>query len=208
MSRRRLRVSPVALFVGLALMATTLFAEDLDVPKLLDGVKAAVQDKKYGHAVADLQLVVAEVGRLRMEALKALFPSPPDGWIAEDAEGQSVAAAAMFGGGTVVKRAYKKGDDSSADLELMADAGPILAGLQMVLSNPAMVSGDNQIVTVKGRRALLEYHKDGKDGSLQIMLNAQGSMLRIAARGVTKAELVDKLGGLPDYDAIEKGIQN
>jgi hypothetical protein len=95
----------------------------------------------------------------------------------------------------------------NATMELMADAGPMLAGLQMVLSNPALVSGNNRVVTVKGRRALLEYEADAKRGTLQILLNAPGALLKVEGNGVQKADLTDVLAGGADLDAIEKAVQ-
>ncbi len=201
-------IAPVVVAAAFAGGALTLFAEDLDLPKLLDSVKSNVQEKRYGKALADLQLVVGEVGRLRMESLKGVLPKPPEGWTAGEPEGEVGGALAMMGGGTQVKRQYHKGEDVSVDVELIADAGPWLAALQAMLTNPYAVQGNNQVVTVKQRRALLEYDKNEKSGTLQIMLNSPNSLLKLQGHGVAKADLVDVLGGAVDFDALEKALQN
>ena len=132
--RTRLVAGTLSL-LALGVASARLFAEDLDLAKLLDGAKAACAEKRYGQALQDLQLVVGEVGRLRMEGLKALLPAAPAGWTAEAAEG--TANAAMLGMGTTVRRSYRKGDGVTASMELVADASILLSGLQMMLANPA-----------------------------------------------------------------------
>ena len=43
---------------------------------------------------------------------------------------------------------------------------------------------------------------------LTVLLNAQNSIVKLTGRDVTKADLVDTLGGAFDYDGIEKAISN
>lgn len=207
MSIRRTWLVPLVAAAALCAAANRLLAEDLDVPALLDGVKAAVQEKRYGKAMSDLQLVVAEVGRLRGEALKAKLPAAPKDWTAGEAEIETGGALAMLGGGSIVKRSYTKGD-ATAEVQIVADAGPLLAGVQMLMSNPALVQGNYRIVTIKGRRALLEWDEGEKRGELTIVPGSASSMVKVEARGVSKAELTDTFGGALDLDGIEKAIAN
>jgi hypothetical protein len=207
MSFRRSWFVPLVAVAALGAAAGRLLAEDLDVPALLDGVKSAVKEKRYGKAISDLQLVVAEVGRLRGEALKATLPPAPKDWTAGEAEIETGGALAMFGGGSIVKRSYTKGD-ASAEVQIIADAGPLLAGVQMLLSNPALVQGNNRIITVKGRRALLEWDDEDKRGELTILPGSASSMVKVEVRQATKADLTDVFGGALDLDGIEKAIQN
>ena len=195
------------LAAALATGVGALVAEDIDPAAVLDSVKASYEAKKYGKALSDLQLVLAEIGRLRMEALKVKLPGAPSGWTAEEAEGQSGGGIAFLTMGTNVKRRYTKGEQSSMEIELWADAGTMLMGVQMLLSNPAFVPQGQQIVTIKGRRAVLEFHKDDGRGTLTILLNAAGSMVKIEGSTITKADLTDVFGGALDLDAIEKAIQ-
>ena len=62
-------------------------------------------------------------------------------------------------------------------------------------------------MTVKGRRALLEYDAAEKRGTLQMMLGGSASLLKIEGSGLSKADLVDVLAGAVDLDAMEKAIQ-
>jgi hypothetical protein len=206
MIRVRLSLAAVALSV---LAAGTLRADDVDPAALCDSAKASILAKKYGKAVSDLQLALAEVGRLRMEVLRTKLPGAPGGWVAQEAEGEMGAGLMWLSAGTNVKRRYTKAEDTNANvtLEVWADASGMLAGIQMMLTNPMFVPQGSKIVTIKNRRALLEYHKDDKRGSLTIMLNAPGSFAKLEGNGVASADLTDVFGNGMDLDALEKAIQ-
>jgi hypothetical protein len=120
--------------------------------------------KHYGRCLADLQVLVSEIVRLRVEAIKGLFPDAPSGFSAEDAEGATAGGLALLGAGTQVKRTYRR-DESSLEATIWADAGLALQGFQMLLQNPALLGDGRQMVTVKGRKALLEYDKEAKRGT-------------------------------------------
>jgi hypothetical protein len=188
--------------------AVRLFAEDLDVPKLFDSAKASFAEKRYGKCWSDLQLVVAEVGRMRMEALKTVVPGGPTGWTAAEAEGDAAGGFAFLAAGTHVRRSATRGEEGRLEVELWADAPAMLSGVTMLVSNPAFVPAGSKIVTIKGRRALLEYRKDDKSGKLSIVLGPPGSLLQVDARGVTNAELADTIPASFDLDAIEKAISD
>ena len=205
-----MRIAPrrplAALFVVLALsLAGAALAEDLDVNALLDSAKASVGGKHYGKALGDLNLAQGEVARLRMEAVKALVPGAPEGWKAQEVEGQT--GMGMLGMGvtaTTLKRQYSKGDETSIELELLADS-PAVAPFQMLFQ---FTPQGSQIVMVKGRKAILELNKEQKSGTLTVLLNASNSIVKLTGRDVSKADLVDTIGGAFDYDAIEKAISN
>lgn len=204
-ARRRLLVLvPVlALLAG----AARLFAEDLDPAKLFDSAKRHHAEKHYGRCLADLQVLVGEIGRLRVEAIKGLFPDAPSGFSAEDAEGATAGGLALLGAGTQVKRTYRR-DESSLEATIWADAGLALQGFQMLLQNPALLGDGRQMVTVKGRKALLEYDKEAKRGTLTVVLGGVGGMVQLTGAEFAKDELVDKLGAAFDYDRIEKELSN
>ena len=187
------------------LLAGAALAEDLDVNALLDSAKASVGAKHYGKALGDLNLALGEVARLRMEAVKAAVPGAPEGWKAQEIEGQT--GMGMLGMGvtaTTLKRQYSKGDDTSVELELLADS-PLVASFQMLFQ---FTPPGSQVVMVKGRKAVLELNKEQKSGTLTVLLNAPNSVVKLTGRDVTKADLVDTFGGAFDYDAIEKAISN
>ncbi|MBL9088129.1 MAG: hypothetical protein JNM10_13400 [Planctomycetia bacterium] len=203
-ARLALPLLAVTVVVGLAGLATRSRADDLDLPATLDGIKTALAEKRYGRAQGDLQLVLAEVARLRTEVLKARLPAAPEGWKAEEAEGQDAAALAALGGGTVVRRPYTKGE-ARVTVELMVGASMWSAPLQTLLSNPAFLGAGLKPVTVKGRRGLLELRPDDKRATLQLLLNnVANGVLRIDGEGVTRDDVEKTFGNAFDFDAAEK----
>ncbi len=203
----RRRVPVLVLAFASLLGAASLSAEDLDPARLFDSAKQHHAAKHYGRCMADLQVLVGEIGRLRVEAIKALFPDAPSGFTAEEAEGTTVGGLAVLGAGTQVKRTYRR-DESSLEATIWADAGLALQGFQMLLQNPALLGDGRQMVTVKGRKALLEYDKEAKRGTLTVVLGSVGGMVQLTGAEFAKDELVDRLGGAFDFDRIEKELAN
>ncbi|MFO0933795.1 MAG: hypothetical protein U1E39_13980 [Planctomycetota bacterium] len=193
-----------AVLVGLVGPAVLTRADDVDLPSTLDGVKTAIAEKHYGRALTDLQVVMAEVARLRTDVLKARLPAAPEGWTAGEAEGQDAAALAAIGGGTVVRRRYEKGD-ARVTVELMVGGSMWAAPLQTILSNPAFVGGGMKVVTVKGHRGLLEVRAEEKRATLSLLLNnVLNGVLKIEGDGVTREDVEKTFGNAFDYEAAEK----
>jgi hypothetical protein len=194
-----------ALLAGLAVVSR---ADDIDVPATLDGIKTAIAEKRYGRAQTDLQVVLAEVARLRADVLKARLPAAPEGWTADDAEVQDAAALAALGAGTIVRRRYEKGD-AHVTVELMVGAAMWATPLQTMLSNPAFLGGGMKQVTVKGRRGLLELRADDKRATLQLLLNnVLNGVLKIEGEGVTREDVEKTFGNAFDFDAAEKAAND
>lgn len=210
MRRIRLALLAAVLVPSLALAgAVRLLAEDLDVPSLFDSAKAAFAEKRYGKSWSDLQLVMAEVARFRAEALKEVMPKAPAGWTAEEAQAGSAGGWAWVSLGTQVTRRYSKGESGSVEVQLTADApAMLLTGLNMFLTNPAMVPAGSRIVMIKGRRGLLEYDKEGRSGNLQVLLNAPNAFLRIEGSDIAVGDIAEAFPAALDLDAIEKAIAN
>ena len=197
-----------ALAVVLGAVTTRLFAEDLDPLKIFDSAKQNCAEKHYGKCLADLQMLVGEVGRLRSDGLKALFPAAPPDWKAGEAEAISNGGLAMLGAGSQVKREYTKGDDKRAQITLTTDAGAMMQMVTMGFQNPAFLGEGKRIVTIKGRKAILDWQKDATSGNLMVLLNVPASMVQIEASGITSKEIQEVIAGAIDFDALEKGIQN
>lgn len=198
----------LAIALVLGAVSTHLFAEDLDPLQIFDSARKNCADKHYGKCLADLQTLVGEVGRLRTDGLKTLLPAAPADWKAGDAEAISNGGFALLGGGSQVKREYTKGDDKRAMITVTAEAGAMMQGFVMLFQNPAFLGDGKRIVTIKGRKALLDWAKDATSGSLTLLLNVPSSMVQIEANGITSKEIQDVIAASIDLDALEKGIQD
>lgn len=177
-------------------------AEDLDVGRLLDEGKAEAAAKHYGKSLHALTMAVTEVTRLRLEALKVLFPPAKEGWEATEIEAQSNFGLLGGAGFATLKRTYTKGD-TSYDAELVVDS-PMVGQMQMLLNAGAMQPG-TQLITVQGRKAALHLEKEQKSGELQILLNVGNAMLTIRGRQVAKADMEAYANGF-SLEVLEKAI--
>ncbi len=204
--RSTLRRRVLLTLAGLALLSSSpLLAEDLDPATLFDSAKAAYGEKKYGKALQDLNLLVKELGRLRMESLKTTLPGAPAGWTAEDVEGDSSAQGfAFFGGGISVKRTYRKGDETQVTVTLTADS-PMAAAFSGMLQ---FVPQGSQVVTVKGRRAVLKFDKEDKSADLTLVISGNTALLQVEGRGVTREDVGTVFANALDLDGMEKALLN
>jgi hypothetical protein len=194
----------LALLAGFG--ATSSVAEDIDPNSLFDSAKASFGQKKYGKALQDLGILLKEIGRMRVEVLKGTLPGAPEGWTAQDAEGEAIGFTAFLGGGAVtVRRDYKKGDEANVQIQLLVDA-PMIAVTTMALSNPGFLPPNSSIVTVKGKRAILRVEKDDKSGELSLPLNGNTTLVQISGHGISKADL-ETFGNAIDTEKMERTLQ-
>jgi hypothetical protein len=110
-----------------------------------------------------------------------------------------------MGGFTTVRRRYMKGEETSVQADVHVDAGALVGPIQMVMSNPAFQQAGLKVITIKGRKALLDVHAEQKSGSLTLVLNVPNCMVRLEGNGVAKADL-EAVAGAFDLDALEKAI--
>jgi hypothetical protein len=200
----RLRLPRAALAAALVVFASSLAppggAEDLDPNALFDSAKAAFGEGKYGKSLADLRLLVGEVGRRRVEGLKALLPAAPAGFTAGEAEATDLSGFAMAVGATLA-RDYEKGD-ARVRVEMLVDS-PTVGMLAMAMNPTIAQASGHSIVRVKGRMALLEAPKGG-DASLTLLLASNTASFKVT--GPTRAD-VEALANAADLDRIEKALQ-
>jgi hypothetical protein len=200
---RSFRPLAFALVGGLLVGAAgSLLAEDIDLGATIDSAKANVQAKKYGHALTDLQTAIAEVTRLRAETLKSLFPDAPAGWTAAEAEAQENNGFAAMLTGTIVRRAYTKGD-SRLTIELTVGS-PAYGMMQQMLSNPMYAAAGMKQITVKGHRGTLELNAENKHATLNVLLNSAGAILKFEGDGIVRDDAEKTFGGAFDFEKAEK----
>jgi hypothetical protein len=202
MQHRRSVVAALVLAVSLT---GVCLAEDLDVNVLFDGAKKAHAEKRYGRCLADLRLLVGEVGRARIAQLRTVLPAAPAGWEAEEVSDDGSAAYAMFSIGLNVQRQFTKGE-SRVKVDLVADS-PFVASVSMLLGNPAFLPANTKIVTVKGRKALLEHEVEAKRAVLRLLFNENTTMLSVEGDGVSTADVSETFANALDLDAIDKALR-
>ncbi len=183
-------------------------AEDLDVPSLFDSAKKSFAEKHYGKSLADVKLIAGEIGRLRGAQVRTTLPPAPAGWTMEESDDEGGAGMfGVFGGGLNVSRRYAKGDETRVKVEMLADS-PLIASFAMLMTNPAFLQKNQRVITLKGRKAILEADEGDKRASLKILLNENTTLLTVEGEGVAKTDVTDTFGNALDLDAMEKALKD
>ena len=205
-------VSGLAIFVMLAVVAPFLAAQEEDgisPEELFASAKAAYGEKKYGTAVADLNLLVSLINKIRVEVVQAALPAAPEGWTAENPSSDNAGMLAAFGGGFSVSRRYKKeGTDGRVDLMVMADS-PLVSMFSAMLKNPMLLQAQGATMIKIGKhRAILEYEEDNHSGEIKFLINANTALITVKGKQVEKSVLVGTFAKTIDIAALEKAIQD
>ncbi|VAX16213.1 hypothetical protein MNBD_NITROSPINAE04-2602 [hydrothermal vent metagenome] len=176
------------------MFASPVFADD--VTDQIDEALKAYKKNDYSMATTALDSASALIRQKKGDALAKLLPEPLKGWKAEEAESSS-AGAAMFGGGTNVKRVYKKGKES-VTITVTTDS-PMLQAMSMMFANPQFSGPNARLVVIDGRKVI----NDKKKNSLQTMV-AGKILVNVKGKRKTHPEDVKKYFKAINFKEIEK----
>jgi hypothetical protein len=173
------------------------------VTDALTAAGAAYDNGNYKEASTQVQTALVGVNQKLIELLIAAMPAPPSGWTAEDPEGLDSSAFGMgFWAGLVVDRTYYAPNGSSIEFTIAANS-PMLATLQMFISNPmlAQMSGQSGMekVSVCGNDAIREF-ADGR-ADLNILAGS-ATLISITGSSAADQEHVMTLGNATNCDGI------
>ena len=171
--------------------------------------------KKYKEAQLSLHDAINDINAIIAVQVAAAMPAEING-LKADGEGEvNTAGMGMVGGGLQITKRYanptKKEND--AEVVLLANS-PMLASINMFMSNPAMLGDGYKSVRVGTRRAIMKtqndtYYDDNgsskpiRSSELQIPLNQTLITLNLRGFASEQEELafagkldIDKLSGL------------
>lgn len=135
-----------------------------DIHDALDQAGSAYGSGDYGRAKKAADLASTLLGQLAAEQLAKALPAPLDGWTAEDASGDSTAAA-MFGGGVQAERGYTNADGQQVRIQVMVDS-PLVAQMAGLYSNPAMAAMMGKLIKVGSQQAV-----QTEQGEIQMLVD-------------------------------------
>jgi hypothetical protein len=93
----------------------------------------------------------------------------------------------MFGGGVSAERQYRK-DNSQMTVQIVTDS-PILQGVMMMLTNPAMATASGgKLKKIQGQKAIVNYTPDNGRGEIQIAV-AGKFLVTLNGSDITQDEL-------------------
>ncbi|MBW8727977.1 MAG: hypothetical protein JF625_22890 [Inquilinus limosus] len=135
-----------------------------DIHDALGQAESAYNSGDYGRAKRAADLAATLLGQLAAEQLAKALPGPLDGWTAEDASGDS-SAAAMFGGGVQAERGYTNADGQQLRIQVMVDS-PLVAQMAGLYANPSMAAMMGKLVKIGDQQAVVN-----EQGEIQMLVD-------------------------------------
>lgn len=157
-----------------------------------DGVTDAVQDAmdyyKQGRlsaAAESLDFAAGLVRQKKADEMKALLPKPLPGWQVDDSLSNLIAAA-FFGGGISVQRAFKQGQKTIM-VRYLTDSA-VLQSAILLFTDPSLASANGgKFEKVEGQKALVKYESKDQSGEIAVLINRR---ILVSIRG-TQVPLTD-----------------
>jgi len=195
------KINIIAILIGMVIFSNVFVYAD-EVTDVINEALQQYQNKEYAAASGSLEYAAQLVRQKKGELLKALLPEPLDKWTAEEASTQS-SGAALFGGGTSVKRDYRK-DSANVTIQFIVDS-PFIQSMSMLFTNPVMATSDGSKLEKIGKeKALVRYKENNQRGEVRILVaNRVGVILE--GIGISRDDLLayakeinyEKLAELP-----------
>jgi len=163
-----------------------------DIHDALGQAESAYSSGDYGRAKKAADLAATLLGQLAAEQLAKALPGPLDGWTAEEASGDS-SAAALFGG-VQAERGYTNADGQQVRIQVMVDS-PLVAQMAGLYANPAMAAMMGKLVKVGGQQAVLN-----EQGEIQMLVD---SRVLVTVTGDAPAEAKQKYAEAVDLAKLK-----
>lgn len=158
-----------------------------DVTDTVEEAMVAYKNGEYKKASEDLSYVLEIINQKKGNDLKAYLPEPLSGWTADETVSQT-AGASMFGGGTMLNRAYHK-DDASVTIDMVMDS-PMIQGVAAMIANPMIRSSDGgELIRINREKAVVKYNAKEHSGEITLIV-ANRIMITIKGDKVTKEDLM------------------
>jgi len=145
--------------------------------------------KEYKQAQLSLQDAINDINMLVAQQVAGLLPAEINGLKAEGDGEVSAAGMGMMGGGMQITKRYRNETkpENDAEVQIIANS-PMLATMNMYLTNPAMLGAGYKSVRVGSIRAisktdLQDGDNDTKIRSTEIQIPMGQTMITIQANG-------------------------
>jgi len=145
--------------------------------------------KEYKQAQLSLQDAINDINMLVAQQVAGLLPAEINGLKAEGDGEVSAAGMGMMGGGMQITKRYRNETkpENDAEVQIIANS-PMLATMNMYLTNPAMLGAGYKSVRVGSTRGisktdLQDGDNDTKIRSTEIQIPMGQTMITIQANG-------------------------
>ncbi len=193
-----IRLLPLALAV---LVAGGAAPRAEDFLGQLDLVRQLYDEGDYAAALTELDFARQMLREKLAEQYAATFPAPPEGWRAEEARSQS---GAMFGGGTMLTRSYRRGDGRGyVEAQILAD-NPMVQTFAAMMNDPAMIAAEPgaERVRIGRRNAVLTWDASSRSGEMRLLVGR--ALIQLEGQDLDDRRiLVDLMEGF-DLETLRK----
>jgi len=190
--------------IALLTTLTPLMADEI-TEQINEGIKA-YNEKDYKGAIDELKYALAQIEELKSSENSKLLPKALEGWKFKETQGDGVGAAmAMFGGGggSSMSGQYLK-EEERIDIEITANS-PMMAMMNMAISNPAMISSDPSMKLYRYKR--IKGVKKTEEGSVEItLLLTSQLMIKMTGKNLKDEKILKKYLDEMDMKKIKEEL--
>jgi hypothetical protein len=169
--------------------------------------------KDYKQAQLSLQDAINDINNLLAKQVADLFPAEINGLKADGDATTNSAGMGMLGGGMQIEKKYRNdAKKQEADVQIIANS-PMLANLNMFLTNPAMMGSEYKSVRVGTNRAILKSSMEDGDGgkkirTTEIQLPLGQTLITIHTNGLASEQEELAFANKLDLEKIKAALGN
>jgi hypothetical protein len=155
--------------LAIAMFCTIPFSAHSQADAFIKEAQQFLTEKKYKEAVLSLQDAINDINSLIAVQIGEAMPAEINGLKANGDASINSAGMGMLGGGMGITKnyAHPTRKENSAEVNILANS-PMLASINMFMSNPAMMGEGYKSARVGTRRAILKSETEdyyGDDGN-------------------------------------------
>jgi len=198
--QKKIVLISLACLISCFLSAQEIKADDIQ--KSINDASAALKVKNYKETNLSLQQALSDLSVLAGKELLTSLPEMVLTYKADKTQDNVSNSGAAFGAGTSIERYYKNDDDSKNFKLQIVNNSPLLATLNMYITNPMYAnSGDGQsVVKLGSRRGMLKLN----EGSGELQLPMGQSLLNLTFNGIASKTDVTAFAEKLDIEKIVK----
>jgi len=169
--------------------------------------------KDYKQAQLSLQDAINDINNLLAKQVADLFPAEINGLKADGDATTNSAGMGMLGGGMQIEKKYRNdAKKQDAEVQIIANS-PMLANLNMFLTNPAMMGSEYKSVRVGTNRAILKSSMEDGDGgkkirATEIQLPLGQTLITIHTNGLASEQEELAFANKLDLEKIKAALGN
>lgn len=148
------------IFLFACLLSLNLFGQS-QAETFIKEAQGYLAQKDYKQAQLSLQDAISDLNTLIAKDIAKSLPEDVNGLKKDGDADISTGAMGIIGGGLTISQKYKhpSNRDNNAEVQILANS-PLLASMNMYLSNPSMMGQDYKSIRIGTQRAILKSETD------------------------------------------------